>query len=523
MVDNVHEYRDIREIMAASEINLTEWQAPGPLSEAYVRSDKLVRGMIGPVGSGKTTTMEVCEPLCAVRAPMCRDGVRRYKTMTTRDTYRQLYKTAIETWQRIFPPSIPGWSGGQDRPAQHSIKMMDEYGPIEFTMMFAAIPDGSIRDWLDGLELTSLCMNAANSHPRDVYDFGLTRIDRFPSRQMLMPGYKNDAHIGFDMNKTDVDHWCYDEFVLNFDPSFMDVFDFPSGLDPAAENGQNLPEAYYQNQLKALRSKPWLIEILVRNKWGASREGQPVYPEYEDDKHLARGHNGGPPMDIDADPGLELCIGLDAGTSTGGRPSAVFFQIVAPFQARGIDELFLGRCGPGRFGDALLARLDEPHLRDATHNIRAWCDPSAFYGHDEESDEQTWLDIIEAKIDEDIEEPESNELEGFRLETVRTLLNGHEAGQFMFVLSPRCKMLRRGFNSGYRYKRHEKRGEVREEPKPEKTDESHPHDALQHGLTGYFGRSLVVNNGRARAKPGRARGGGPQMHNLTSTDFDPFA
>ena len=61
MVDNVHEYRDIREITEAGDINLREWQAPGPMSAAYIRSEKLVRGMIGPVGFGKTTTMELGE------------------------------------------------------------------------------------------------------------------------------------------------------------------------------------------------------------------------------------------------------------------------------------------------------------------------------------------------------------------------------------------------------------------------------------------------------------------------------
>lgn len=518
MVDNVDEYRPLGELMDAGEYKITEWSPPGPMSLQYAQSDKQVRGMIGPLGSGKTTTMLVTEVFCAIRAPRCVDDVRRYRVLCTRDSYRQLYKTAIPSWQDYFPPTIGQWSGGQDRPAQHDLKFVDEYGPVEFSVEFAAIPDGSIRDWLDGYQVTSIIMNAINSHPREVYDFGMQRINRYPARKRLMPGFVNDAHIGFDMNKEDVDHWCYEEFILGFEKEFMQILDFPSGLDPAAENAQNLPEDYYKNIIRGLKSKPWMIEILVKNKWGASRAGQPVYPEYEDAKHLARGEDGHP-KDIEADPGLELCIGLDAGTSTGGRPSAVFFQVASPYQVRVIDEVYLGRCGPNRFGDAVLAKLDEPHLREAAHDLRAWCDPSAFYGHDDESDEDTWLDIIEGKLDVDIDEPESNELEGFRLETIRACLNGHEGGQWMLVLSQRCRMLRRGFNSGYRYKRHERRGEVREEPKPEKTDESHPHDALQHGVTGYFGRSLVTNIGRARSsRSGRQTAGSV----LTTGDFDVF-
>jgi hypothetical protein len=518
MVDNVDQYLPFGQVMEAADFKITEWSPPGPMSLQYAQSDAKVRGMIGPLGSGKTTTMLVSEVFCAIRAPRCVDDVRRYRVLCTRDSYRQLYKTAIPSWQEYFPPTIGSWSGGQDRPAEHEIKFMDDYGPAEFKIEFAAIPDGSIRDWLDGYQVTSIIMNAINSHPREVYDFGVQRIDRFPARRKLKPGFVNDAHIGFDMNKEDVDHWCYEEFVLGFDPEFMLIKDFPSGLDPAAENAQNLPEDYYANIIRTLKSKPWLVKILVKNNWGASRSGQPVYPEYDDAKHLARGIDGHP-TDIDADPGLELCIGLDAGTATGGRPSAVFFQVAAPFQLRVIDELYLGRCGPNRFFDALLAKLDEPHLRPAASDLRVWVDPSAFYGHDEESDEETWIDVGEAKLDVDFEEPESNELEGFRLETIRVCLNGHEGSQWMLVLSKRCKMLRRGFNSGYRYKRHEKRGETREDPKPDKNDESHPHDALQHGATGYFGRSLVTNTGRALG----GRSGPKNFGGLLTGDFDVFS
>ena len=518
MVDNIDEFRHLSELTESADIQLKDWSPPGPLSLRYVQTEKPVRGMIGPLGSGKTTTMLAGEVFCAIRAPKCVDGVRRYSVLCTRDSYRQLYKTAIPSWQELFPPTVGEWSGGQDRPAEHRLRFVDNYGPVEFRIEFSAIPDGSIRDWLDGYQVTSLIMNAANSHPFDVYAFGGTRINRYPKKKLLPKGYRNEAHIGFDMNKTDVDEWVYDEFVLNYDPNIMEILDFPGGLEPGAENVHNLDEGYYQDNIKRMRSQPWLIDILIHNKWGASRSGQPVFPEYDDAKHLATGHNGGPPMDIDAIPGVPLLIGLDAGTEKGGRPAAVFFQVVAPYRVRVIDELYLGRCGPNRFGDALLAKLDEPHLRDATHGLRGFPDPSAFYGADEEGDEITWLDVIEGKLGIDLEEPESNELEGFRLETVRVLLTGYEDG-WMFQLSPRCKMLRKGFNSGYHYVREETRKGVTEKDRPNKNEYSHPMDALQHGVTGFFGRSLIVNMGRSRMpatqQPGRIQ--------LTSESWDPFA
>lgn len=514
MVDNIHEYQRIDQFLEGTELTAATWKAPGPMSLAYVKSDNIIRGMIGPNGCGKTTTMEMGEVFCAIRAPMCRDGVRRYRTLFLRDTLRQLYRTTISTWNSIFPQTAGQWSGGQDRPAEHKLKLVDDYGPIELEALFSAIPDTSIRDWYDGFEPTSICANGVNAMPEDVFTFGLGRIGRFPKKALLVPGFDNEKHFGFDMNKADVDHWCYETFINRMDPAFMTILDFPGGMDPNAENRENLPSNYYEDMIRVNAARQWYIDIFVHNKWGASRSGTAVYPDYDDRRHLAR-------EDRVADPGLELCLGLDAGTVVGGRPSAVFFQVGADARVIVLDELYLGRSGPTPFFEALLARLDMPHLRPASSRLRAWCDPSAFYGADKESGEMTWVDKGEMALGITIEEPESNELEGFRLETVRVLLNKRTEGVEAFSIDPRCKRLRGGFNSGYRYKRTIMASGVKEDPKPEKNDWSHPHDALQHGLTGYFGRSLVIESGRARSARHEAGGAGaPRPFTL---DFDPFA
>jgi len=72
-----------------------------------------------------------------------------------------------------------------------------------------------------------------------------------------------------------------------------------------------------------------------------------------------------------------------------------------------------------------------------------------------------------------------------RLDTVtacltRTLGEGRPG----LLLSPRCKVLRKAFNSGYRCRRVQIDNTERYEDKPEKNEWSHPMDALQYALCG---------------------------------------
>lgn len=495
MVDNVDTYRPLDELVAS--IDLRKWQSPGPVSSAFLSSDKLMRGLLGPLGSGKTTTALVGEVECAMRAPRCLDGVRRHRVLAVRDNYRQLYKTLIPSWLDLFKATDGNWSGGQDRPAEHKLLFMDDYGPVEFEIQFAAIPEGSIRDWLDGYQPTSMFINAASSIPPDVFAYGLGRIGRYPAQRLLPKGYAVDKHIAFDSNKTDVESHLYKLCVAERTED-VDVFDMPGGLDHNAENVGNLTPNYYQDMARANAQRSWWVDINVHNRWGPSRSGVSVYPEFDHKLHVA-------PQDFDVDPALELLLGFDAGTVNGGRPSAVFFQVPAGPRVRVIDELYLGRAGPSRFFDAVLDRLDQPHLR-AAKRFRAWGDPSAFAGADKEGGELTWIEHGERALAMTIEQPISNELHNFRIPTVAyTLTHLIGAGDPMFRISPRCKLLIGGFNSGYRYKRTDQKGELKEADQPEKNDFSHPHDGLQHGLTGLFGKSLLMNGMRSLRDPDAAR------------------
>lgn len=67
-----------------------------------------------------------------------------------------------------------------------------------------------------------------------------------------------------------------------------------------------------------------------------------------------------------------------------------------------------------------------------------------------------------------------------RLEAVRQPLSRNIDGHPGFLLSPTCTVLRRGFNSGYRYKKLQVSGADRYGDTPDKNEFSHPHDGLQY-------------------------------------------
>jgi hypothetical protein len=54
------------------------------------------------------------------------------------------------------------------------------------------------------------------------------------------------------------------------------------------------------------------------------------------------------------------------------------------------------------------------------------------------------------------------------------------AGQPAFILSPRCKVLRKGFNSEYKWRKIQMMSEDRYSEKPTKNIYSHIHDAAQY-------------------------------------------
>jgi hypothetical protein len=89
-----------------------------------------------------------------------------------------------------------------------------------------------------------------------------------------------------------------------------------------------------------------------------------------------------------------------------------------------------------------------------------------------------------------------------RREAVAKNLNKLIDGQPGLLVHPDAKIIRKGFNGGYHYKRIQVTGQERYRDIPDKNDYSHPHDALQYAalysqtmsLSSDFGKKIVYPN-----------------------------
>ena len=91
-----------------------------------------------------------------------------------------------------------------------------------------------------------------------------------------------------------------------------------------------------------------------------------------------------------------------------------------------------------------------------------------------------------------------------RMESVKSLLNRLVDGTPAITISHRCKMLRKGFNGKYRFRRMKTSVEQYTD-KPEKNDVSHIHDALQYLATRLFPVGFDMNAKAPRVVGGFSR------------------
>jgi hypothetical protein len=280
----------------------------------------------------------------------------------------------------------------------------------------------------------------------------------------------------------------------------VDLFKQPSGFSPHAENTENLPPGYYENQKSG--QPDWYIARMLENKPGYSRAGKPIYPEFHDELHVSR-------ATIKPVMGIGLRIGLDAGLS----PAAAITQRMPSGQRRILAELVSEPgTGPKRFGRNLVQLLQErfPGFRD----IKGYADPSAAYGNDKDDGELSWIEIVSAETGIEILAAPTNALIP-RLEAVRMPLTMMIDGAPALLLDPSCVMLREGFNSGYRFRKLPGTDIERYSEEPDKTAHSHPHDALQY-VCSAEGGDLEIRD--RKEQHFRAVQGQPHVH-----EWDPFA
>lgn len=490
---------------AQGKLDLDAPEFPGPIAEAAYWDDSSVVGLQGPVGSGKTTTLLKSRLRRAMSMPRSViDGVRHYKLLVIRATYRQLWSTTIPDFLSVYPKELGDWAGGKGGPVTFRMLFDDGQGEIEFIVEFMAFGD-DIQGGLRGYQATDIWMHEMDTNPIDVILNAITRMNRHPGKAHFKgypPEFIDYGQLVGDFNAPAPGSWAIDLFhdeekrddtlqILNGQMpegarKISITFHRQPGYgEPGCENLQNLGPSYYPTQIATmtLLGRSDQIDRLVRNKIVHLRAGTPVFLR----EFRRRIHVSDTPLAIW--PGIPLSIGLDQGLKGAaiigqkkvegtGRFRRVRWQILAELHFP--KESLLARV----FGTRLADLLADPRFGGLRVGD-AWGDMAGEHGASAAADENdTWNKLVSRSAGFRVRPQRigTNRISP-RLEAVRAVLEAPiVAGEPGLIIDPSCTFLIAGFEARYVWEDDvTKTGDKRKIPNKELT-EANVMDALQYLL-----------------------------------------
>lgn len=499
-----------------------QYQPPGPVGAAFIESTHPIPIIMGPAGSGKTVASAYKGPyLASTWFPVCRDGVIRVKLTVLRDTYRDLARTALQSWhdQRLFPENHPWtveYTGGQDRPAVHKLRwetMRDRsIVPVEFEAYFGAIGDANPEQFAKGFETSFAWLNECDMLIDRVPGLMYSRTGRYPAVDQISPSELDrvmrpyaavlqqaglpiaDDEIVLprvlwgDCNPPDPANWVNQRLIEKAkDWPLYKMFRQPSGLSPLAENRIGKPRSAYEQDLRTMT--PSDARRFVYGEIGYAMDGRPVY----DGDFATLVHVADQPLTPVKN--LPLAVAMDAG----GSPAAVIGQFMPNGQLRLLREVCAEPgTGPNRFStmvnEVLLADFPGFAVREG------FADPSSFYGADRIAGELAWVEIVSMALSINIEPAPSNE-PGIRQDAVRWYLRQRiDATTPGLLIDPSCSKIIAGFAAHYKLTKQATAGAT-DAIAVVKNEYSHVHDALQYLCLGHRGRAAVISDAAQIGRP----------------------
>jgi hypothetical protein len=175
------------------------------------------------------------------------------------------------------------------------------------------------------------------------------------------------------------------------------------------------------------------------------------------------------------------------GWDFGLTPACVFAQLLPSGRFIVFDELASEDMGVDKFSDEVL------ELASAQYNEFEFIDIGDPAGEQRsQTDEKTCFQILQAKgiqIEAGLQTPT------IRFESVRKPLTRLAQGKPAFALHPRCKVLRKGFQGGYQFRRLQVSVD-RYTSSPDKNWYSHAMNGLEYVCTRIFGGGLTMDQRR---------------------------
>ena len=438
---------------------------PPPTAERFFRSNAKVRLLMGPVGSGKSTACLVELFRRCAEMPHGKDGFRRSRWVITRNTLPQLRTTTLKSWLQWFPDGVAGSWKESEKTFYLNV------GDIRAEVLFLPLDSPEDTRRLLSLELTGAFINETREVAPEIIQAIISRLGRFPSRAM-MPTNPNTGKpqeywygLLMDTNPPSRDSFIYEQFEEE-QPEGWEIFKQPGGLEPSAENRENLPDTYYEDMMRGA-DEDW-VNVHVHGKYGRSVVGRPVF-----EKSFKRAfHVSSEPLIPMNSSASTVMIGMDFGRT----PAAVLGQRDWRGRLNVLDALYEENIGLENF---LKLHL-KPLLRERFPHCKYLVigDPAG-WARSQLSEKNAFDVLRENGL---AGAPASTNDIDKRLEAVEALLAQQIDGAAMFRFAPETtssgmKKLIAGLDGGYRYKR---RTDGTYEVTPQKNSFSHLADAAQY-------------------------------------------
>lgn len=437
---------------------------PAPTLLRFHQSKAKVRGVGGPIGSGKTVAM-VMEVLLRAATQTPYRNVRRTRWLIVRNTYNELKTTTLKTWQAWVPSAL-----GPIRttnPPTTTIRIPDigDGTSVECEVLFLALEDEADEEKLRSFEATGIWICEAQFSDKTIVEKAQDRLGRYPKTEQDEHG---NTIIGtgpswtgliMDFNMPDTDHFLYEAFVterrkgweLFHQPAALlevqdpDFPDDPKRLiwvpNPEAENIQNLANPandydgfrYYLDNIAGKKRSAILIDYCAR--WGISQVGLPVYAEtYDDEVHIAK-------TSIKVDKSLPLLVGIDFGL----HPAIIFGQLLRTGTLAVLGEI-VPESESGTSLEEFLSDYYRPYLLEhfvGVRTIEGWGDPAG-RGRSAIDKRSPFRLLLTAGVN--CKPTYTNEFVP-RKEAVEKFLMRRNG----IMINPTCRKLRKAFMGGYGY------------------------------------------------------------------------
>lgn len=443
--------------------------------------------IMGPLGSGKTiqTCNKIFDLMCEQDPVTLKDhknyNYRLSRWVAARNTYSELTSTTIRDWMECHGEFGPFTMGSKEPPKQVLKFNLPDGTEVHSDIYFIAFDRPDDVKKARGLQLTGVWLNEVKEISKSIVDILDLRLGRYPSKK---EGYmKEPTWFGMlgDTNAPDDSHWYYklaeeekpEGYMFYRQPGGVLVSGDKFKINLRAENLNNLPKNYYLRGMQG-KSHDW-IKVNLANEYGYVADGKPVHPRYIDSVHCVD-------MSFIPNKSRYIILGFDFGRT----PACAFIQQGNFDRWVCFDEFTATNMSAVSFAPELKKYIDKTY---PGYMFKGWGDPSG--GRGGEATEDTAHQILRA-AGIPCQPTDSNKSAIRRAAIEKPLVELAMDGKPRLILLPKCKMIRKGLQGGFCYRRIQVSNE-RYSEEPDKNEYSHPVEALEYALQGEGeGREALV-------------------------------